>query len=90
MRLAVTPRWNVVGVLGLLAASLGAGVGSWWLGRPARHLAEARRLIDAGEPADALIWLRLPEANPSTRDRAPCSGPGRPWSGRGRRRRSPR
>jgi Flp pilus assembly protein TadD len=42
----------------------------WWRGRFERHLAEAERLIEAGQAADASEWLDLPETEPSTRDRA--------------------
>ena len=31
---------------------------------------EASRLIESGSPADAAVWLELPEAVPATRDRA--------------------
>jgi tetratricopeptide (TPR) repeat protein len=47
-----------------------AGAGLWWRGRPARHLAEAERLLAAGAPAGAIGWLAVPEAAPATRDRA--------------------
>jgi tetratricopeptide (TPR) repeat protein len=42
----------------------------WRRGRFERHLAEAERLIEAGQAADASEWLDLPETEPSTRDRA--------------------
>ena len=58
---------------GVVAASLSvvAVVAiAWWRGRPERHLAEAARLLEAGEPAAAFDWLLVPEARPATRDRA--------------------
>jgi tetratricopeptide (TPR) repeat protein len=54
----------VVSVLGVLATY------AWVAHRPDRQLAEARRLIDVGEPSEALAWLVLPEATPRTRDQA--------------------
>jgi tetratricopeptide (TPR) repeat protein len=56
----------VVMILGLLSSS----IVFWWRGRFERHLAEAERLIEAGQATDASKWLDLPETEPSTRDRA--------------------
>jgi len=53
-----------------LGAAVAAAWGFWWGARPARHLAEAGRLVGAGEPLEAVDWLDLPERTPATRDRA--------------------
>jgi tetratricopeptide (TPR) repeat protein len=66
--LRVTSPWWWVGLV--LLGLPGLGLVSWWRGRCARHLAEAQRLIEAGRAEDAAEWLDLPEAQPSTRDRA--------------------
>lgn len=62
-------RRRLAAVVGLVWAAAAAGcVGwLWWGGRPERHLAEARRLLDAGAPAEAAGWLALPESTPRTR-----------------------
>jgi tetratricopeptide (TPR) repeat protein len=52
-----------------VTAALATGAGLWWRGRPERHLAEAARLVAAGDPA-AVSWLDVPEASRPTRDRA--------------------
>jgi tetratricopeptide (TPR) repeat protein len=54
----------------LMPGLLGSWAMFWWRGRFERHLAEAERLIEAGQAADASEWLDLPESEPSTRDRA--------------------
>jgi predicted Zn-dependent protease len=58
--------WVALALLGIP----GLGLVSWWRGRCARHLAEAQRLIAAGRADEATEWLDLPQAQPSTRDRA--------------------
>src|SRR5262245_66193065 len=65
--------WRQAIVAGLLLAAV-AGLWlahrGWAAGRPERHLAEADRLLAAGEPAEALAWLDLPEETPRTREAA--------------------
>src|SRR5262245_61833183 len=67
-RSLVSSGWGLVALLALGLPSL--GLVSWWRGRPARHLAEARRLIESGREDEASRWLDLPETESSTRDRA--------------------
>jgi tetratricopeptide (TPR) repeat protein len=54
----------------ILLGFVGLGFLWWWQGRVERHLAEAARLIEAGQANSASEWLDLPEREPSTRDRA--------------------
>ena len=67
-RLLVSSGWWLVALV--LLGIPGLGLVSWWRGRCARHLAEAQRLIEEGRADDATEWLDLPQAQPSTRDRA--------------------
>jgi tetratricopeptide (TPR) repeat protein len=58
---------------GLIVAALGGLImlaGSWWRGRPARHLAAAEHALQRGDPNSALDWLALPERTPETREPA--------------------
>ena len=66
MNLPRIRRWFAL--LLLVAAT----AGSWllWRGRPERHLAEARRLLDGRAWDEAVHWLPLPEKTPATRERA--------------------
>lgn len=62
-------RW-IPALLVPALAGLGWVGGSWWRGRPERHLAAAERRLLGGEPGAAWDWLDLPAATPATRDRA--------------------
>jgi tetratricopeptide (TPR) repeat protein len=66
--LRTTSSWGLAALV--LLGLPGLGLLSWWRGRVERHLAEARRLIEAGQADEASPWLDLPETTPSTRDRA--------------------
>jgi tetratricopeptide (TPR) repeat protein len=66
--LLASSSWGLVALLALGFPALGFFF--WWRGRPLRHLAEARRLIEAGRTDEASGWLDLPETEPGTRDRA--------------------
>jgi len=54
----------------LLPFVVGVGVVVRWHGRIDRYLAEAERLIEAGDASAATEWLDLPETSPASRDRA--------------------
>src|SRR5207253_25340 len=62
--------WRTALAAGLAFAAIALTAYGWVTNRPDRHLAEAGRLIDGGEPSEALAWLVLPEATPRTRDKA--------------------
>lgn len=63
-------RIRGMSAIAILLGSIAASGVWWWSGRAGRHLAEAERLVDAGQPLAAGEWLGVPEADLATRERA--------------------